>query len=274
MEKIRLNSYKIASQLPLSKIADFFRYHRPLRWQEHIIIEGSHLDWILKYHTIGKQVYLFQFGCITFVNFNAGETRTFLDTLESIIGNIDYNLFHKYYEMHALQLEDNGMCRLWEGRPVLTSFKPEIVYVTALILAKSAALNNIEVDISLLQDETEKFIYYLSKGKLHANSNSFVEITARLLRFKYDSVNNIRIFDRSGLVEQNLYSREVYDTLAAYYELAVRYNRIDRKVKNLHRITESYSSLSYRNTENKQNLYVIFLLVPFPLSYLVKYLLA
>lgn len=272
MEKLRLNSYKIASKLPLPKIAEFFRYQRPLSWQEHIILEGSNLDWILKYHTTGKQVYLFQFGCITFVNFDAGETRTFLHILESIIGKIDYNLFYKYYEMHDLELEGNEMCRLWKGRNELTPFKPEAVYVTALVLAKSAALNNIEVDITSLQDEAENFIFYLSKGKLHANSKSFLEITARLLRFKYDSVNNIRIFERSALVEQNLYAREVYDNLAEYYELSGRYNRLDSKIKDLHRITESYSNLSYSNTESKQYIYTIILLVLFLVPYFFKFL--
>lgn len=271
MKTLHFNSFKIASTFPLDRISHFFRLQRPLSWRDHLLLEDSQLELALKYHTTGKKVYIFQFGCITFINFNEGETRNFLNFFESIAGKISYDMFARFHEYHTFGIYDDGSCMLWENGPVVP-YHAEIISVMATILAKSAALYKVETDISSLLDKIEIFIHYLNKGKLYANSKTFAAITSKLLRFEYDSINNIRIFDRASATEQNLMLRNTYDKLSVYYELNDRFDIIENKVKDLLHITAAYSNLSNKHLENRQNLFVAILLALFPLSYGIEFI--
>lgn len=82
MDSINFSCYLIAPKLPLNKLVEFFKMHRHLSWEEYIVLKGMHLEPILKYATEHKQVYLFEFGCVTFVNFSHAEIHVFIDYLD------------------------------------------------------------------------------------------------------------------------------------------------------------------------------------------------
>lgn len=271
MKTIHLNSFKIFTKLPLNKIAAFFKMLRPLSWKEYIVLKGQHLEMILKHSIEGKQVYLFEFGCITFVNLDSDEIRIFLEYIESIIGKLDYMSFAKFYERHLLYMENDEACRLWKEDDRIFLYQESILPIVANILAKSTALSKIEGEVNVLLDDAENFIKKLQIGQLYLNSKEFQEINTKILRFQYDIINTIRILDRTSSGNSNRLSMEISDALSTYYELQDRVDIIQSKIDDLQRVMKSYSTLSFKQNENRLYWFEIFLLVLFPLSHILHY---
>ncbi len=273
MRTIHFNCYKISARLPLQKIAAYLEMSFPISWKDYIVIRGKHLDMILKYRTTSKQVYLFEFGCATFVNFESDEIRAFLEYLESLTGILDSEYFAKYYETHSIKVYDNGECRLWKGNAEFVEYNTYIIPIVCTVLSRSVALSKIEADADQLLDESEGIITLLQKGKLRASTKKLSSITAKMLRFEYDSVKNIKVLERSNLISRSIEARSIYDILAGYFELSERFEKIRNKCDELRRIVKSYSSLSYKNAENKLLLFETFLLFLFPLFREIRHLL-
>jgi len=251
--------------LPLQKIASYLEMSFPISWKDYIVVKGKHLDTILKYRTSSKQVYLFEFGCVTFVNFESEEIRVFLEYLESLTVILNSEYFAKYYETHTIKVYNSGECRLWKGNDDFVEYNDYIIPIVCTVLSRSVALSKIEDDANLLLDRSENIITFLQKGKLRASKKELASITAKILRFEYDSVGNIKVLERSSLIDQSIEARSVYDILAGHFELGERFENIKNKCDELQKIIKIYSSLSYKNAENKLLLFEIFLLFLFPL---------
>lgn len=273
MKTVHFKCIRVAPKLPLDKISAFFKIHRQLSWKEYIRLQGYPLEMILKYTAASKQVYLYEFGCVCFINFDDSDIGVFVEFLESLTGPIDYTSYVKFQETHGVEIFDNGNCSLWEGSPGNFKYGSYTPHIVSTVLAKSTALSRLETEVSLLLDQSEKFINYLQKGWLHASTKNSAKITAQFLRFKYDSITNIRIFDRPSFSGQHLSEREEYTALSKYFELFERYEILQSKISDLHSITDAYSKLSYRQSENRLYVFEIFLLALFPLSGLIHFLL-
>lgn len=280
MKTIYFNSFNITSKLPLKKIGSFFKMHKVQDWYDYIILDSENLASILKYRTASKSVYIFKFGSITFVNFNEYERHMFMEHLESIIGHIDYSLYVKFHEWHVLNVNDDNMCYLINNdnnsnsnnsTNTLIEYQPFLIPLISIILAKSAALYKIEVDVNKLLDKVDDIIHLLKKGKLQSNSKSFSLSVAKLVRFEYESVNGIKLFDRSHYRHETSISREIYDQFENYYEIHDRFTTIKSKIDNMNGIIKTYSNLSYKNDQKRQYQYEIFLLAFFPIIELLRY---
>ncbi|MCX7749551.1 MAG: RMD1 family protein [Clostridia bacterium] len=271
MQILSFNCYKVAPKIPLEKIAEVSKINKPLIWKEYIVLEGEHLDMFLRYQAEGKSVYIFKFGSITFVNFNEDEVRSFLENIELIVGPLDYDLFAKYYEGHTLKLDGQGYCQLVKGED-FQRYKKYIADVISIVLAKSVALYKVEKNVDYLYDEAEKVIHFLQIGKLRTNIRKFAKGISKILRFEYESVDHIKIFDRQIFIGWGLEAKEAYEKMAGYYELGERFKGIKNKADDLMRITRSYAAMSYKHGENRLYLFEIFLLALFPLSYFLHYI--
>jgi len=249
----------------LQKIAAYLEMSFPISWKDYIVVKGKHLDMILKYKTSSKQVYLFEFGCVTFVNFEGDEIRVFLEHLESVTGILNSEYFAKYYETHTIKVYNNGECKLWKGNADYVEYNDYIIPIVCTVLSRSVALSKIEADASQLLDQSESIITFLQKGKLRASTKRLASITAKIMRFEYDSIGNIKVLERSSLIDQSIEARSIYDILADHFELGERFEIIKNKCDELQKIIKTYSSLSYNNAENKLLLFEVFLLLLFPL---------
>jgi len=269
MKNFTFKSYKIAPSLPLKKIESFFRISRQFTWKEYIVLEGEHIETVLKYAAGSRKVFLFKFGCATFINFSEHEIHTFLKYLESITDNVKIAIYTEYSESHNITVSDNGKCRLWDKSEETIPYGEYILHAVSIVLAKSVELNLIEKDASELLDESESFIIHLQKGVLRASTRKFTKTISKILKFEYNSVNSIKIYDRPVSDKYPIESRAAYDSLAKYYELHKRFDAIHNKINNLREIIKSYSSLSYKKNEFRLLAFEIFLLILFPLSRLL-----
>jgi len=269
MKKITFRSYKISPNFYLKQLSQFFQINMTLKWKSFLLLQGQIVDSILKYHTQGKQVYIFQFGSITFVNFEEGEMSLFLDYIASLVGEVDYTNLLTYTESYSLYLDEEGCYELSERNKVNIPFQIHHSSLFASILAKSSALNKIEKEVSELIDYVEYFVNELENGRLVVKTTQFRSIIAKILRFEYDMIHSIRIFERAEQNHQYISSKEIYDQLAKDYELEDRVQGIQSKINDLRSIIKQYSSLSYRVVSNKNLLLESFLLALFPLIHIL-----
>lgn len=271
VETVSFSCFKIAPRLPLEKIASFFEIRMPQSWNEFLLLTEKHLGEILKSAASFQQVFLFEFGSITFVNFTTEEVSVFLEYLESITGSIQSGFFSKFRESHTLEI-DKGSCRLWNNSKEEIVYDDSIIPIISSILAKSAALGKIEADVDWILDEAEKFINNLQKGRLSMKKRKYAAVLTKILRFEYDIINSVRIFDRPSYADNHLHSRDIFDSLAGYYELHDRFDIVESKMDDLRRITSAYSGLSRSRQEKRLLAFEVFLLALFPLSHLVHWL--
>ncbi|HOM03684.1 MAG TPA: RMD1 family protein [Acetivibrio sp.] len=269
MKTVHFTSYKVATSLPLDKIAALLKANMKFTWDEYILVAGNQLDAILKYHTEDKAVYLFKYGCISFVNFTDKEIYSFLKYLESITSKINYNLMPKYHESHNISIDEDGSCSLWENSDIRVDYDKNIDHILSIILARSTQMDLFETQLNTLLDEAEKFIILLQKRRLLTFTKKSCTIMAKILRFEFESMSCIRIFEHPSLDKHSIKSNEIYDILADYYEFGDRFNIMQSKIKDLRKIVSLYSSLSYSETEKRLLIFEIFLLSLFSLAHII-----
>lgn len=272
MENIKIKSVKVAAFFSLDKIVELLNIPMQFKWDEYLILSGSDLDLILKYNTKDKHVYIFKYGCISFANFEDEEIFTFIKYIESIGSKINYSLIYKYYDIHNVKTLPNQKIKLWQSSDAEYDYNDKLIHTVSIILSKSTELYRFESELNKLLDEAEKFITFLQKGRLGFYRRKSSLLISRILRFKYDSIHNIRVLDRPGFVEQSISLRNIYDNLSKYYELDERLNIVKGKMSSLHDILDLYTSLSFNQSETRLLLFEIFLLALFPASHLFEHI--
>lgn len=270
MEKIFLNTYKVAVRLPLGRIAPFFNLRMDSGRKEYIKVEGIEVDRILKYTSAKKAVYFYKFGCITFLNFYQDEISRFLEYLETLYIDIDYRSLTKFNETHILYLSDDSKVSLWEDVDVEFPYQPFVEDVAAAVLAKSAELYNVETELAEVFDETGKFLKQLNHGYLRANTKKVASIIAKSTRFKYRSIESLRLLDRPSELNRTIESREIFDTMSDYFELRERYIVLSNQMKIMDSIAGEYFSFRNKLSERRLLLFEIVLLASFPLIHFIS----
>jgi required for meiotic nuclear division protein 1 len=269
MKTINFICYKLASRFPLGVAADFFHTHRAFSWKEYIVLGCEQLESVLKYSCSGKYVYLFSFGCLTFINFEQDEVYTLLRYIESITGKMDYSLISTYNESHRLEIDENNMCRPWRTCRESVPYADSILQMIAVILAKSTELYKVETDISKLLDSAEMYINYLQRGRLPGRGRVLSNMTLKIIRFQYETLESIKIYDRPNFQDDRLADRAVYDGLSNYYELKERVAAVQNKTADLQKILEAYSSLSHNRGAARLVWLEVFLLALFPVFHII-----
>ncbi len=269
MKSIHFNCYKIAEKLPLDKLASFFGIKIKTSWNNYLVLDEAQINTVLKHKVSHKQVYVYDFGCITFVNFNSDELKIMLDYIESIAGKIDYNLYINYQDTHIIPIDEHNIIHLWNSSEETFIYNGFILPIVATILAKSTALKKIEYEVSQLLDNEEVLILNLQKRRSRGNARQFAATAAAILRFEYSIINNIRIFDRSQNTAEKMQYRAIYDKLSNYYELQDRYEILEKKATELRNITKAYSNYSFDVQNRRLLLFEVFLLALFPAFHII-----
>lgn len=269
MEKLIFNTYKISARLPLLKIARFFNLKRE-GWKEYIKIEGEAVGNILRYVSDNKAVYFYTFGCITFLNFDQDEITTVLEYLETLSIEIDSKSLLKFNETHVMYRSSDERLSLWEDADITFPYHPYVADIAATVLARSTELYKVETELSEVFDETGHYISQLNHGYFRIRTKKVLSAIAKSTRFKYRSIESIRLLDRPSEFNQTLEAREIFDTLSVYYELDERYIMLSNQMKIMDSITEEYFSFRNKTFERRLLLFEVFLLASFPLIHFIS----
>lgn len=268
MNILMFNTFKVAMRLPLVQIASYFNIDKDA-WKEYIKIGSDDIEKIFMYGSMNKSVYLYKYGCITFVNFKYHEIQYFFEYLNKIYVELDNKLISKFSETHVMAVDDEGFVRLWEDAEEVHKLDGFLLDITATVLAKSTELYKIETELTKVLDEAEQLINYLNIGRLRANSRRVISIIAKCTRFKYRSIESVRLLDRPPEFTKTIETKKVFDELSAFFELNDRYTTMLSRTDVLDSITEEYFSYKSNQAERRLLMFEIALLAIFPIMHFI-----
>lgn len=268
MRQINFNCYKIAAKIPLASFALFLGVQEMPHHKEYMEIKRDYLTQILKYDKEEQAVFLFEFGCITFVNFNLEEIRTFSVFMDKFLKNSKRQTFIRFHQPFSISVDDQNSFHLFGASSSINKFSGIVIPTIGIALAKLTALMAIEENLNLIFDETENLVNRMQNGKINIKAAKYAKEMAKILRFEYDSAYCIHVFERCDIANSFLESRILYDQMIENFNYRKRINILQQKMDALHYIFKTFMSFSQNWQENRQLYIEIALLALFPLFYL------
>ena len=132
--------------------------------------------------------------------------------------------------------------------------------IVATILAKSVALEKIEMEISTLLDDIEDVVNALHQGKLSVSDDKLAKMSASILEFKLSTISNIMLLDKPVITWNNENASDLFDELVILFEIKDRYGKNRQKIDTLMDITEVFSGLAHAKRDNRLEWAVIILI--------------
>lgn len=267
MKHIDFECYKVAAKLPLAVFRSYLGVKQQPHRSEYLEIKGGSLAQVMKYGKEEQSVFLFSFGCVTFVQFSPDEIRLFLHFMDALM-KPGRNSALAGREALSFDVSGEGLFRLREQDAEEMRFSPLVVPTLAAALAKLTALSAMEEDVLTIFDEAESFVDRMQRGRLNIRAVKYAKEMAKILRFQYDSAYCIRIFERCDLAEQYLESRVLFDRFMEEHQYRQRIQVLQQKTDALHRTFDTFLTLSQNWQENRELYIEIALLAIFPFFYL------
>lgn len=261
MKTIRYYSFKVADDLDLNLIADYFKINRPIKWSDNLMIDNTLVESVVKRPVSGHQVYFYKYGVISFIGFFEDEMREMVSLLNTIIP-INYTYFASYYEHYQAKTGDHGEFFLSSDSTL--SYK-KMAPIIAETIAKSVGLNHMEIELSSLMNKVEPLLDQMDRGKVKIDKRT-KKILGETLAFKYNLTTTLDIFDRPRSTQSNSEIKEGYDYLSELFELNDRYAIVENKIDDLKKIIYKYYNFNHHKKERDLYIFEVALLVCFPLS--------
>lgn len=249
----------LSNEIDLNKIAQHFGINRKFKWEESLSLKPTELQGIIS-QPENKMVYIFHFGSVVFLNFQHHEIMDVVNYMKKVeVGIIHSNLF-KYVDEYKIETDPEGIFAI-NNEYMVTEEQVDYQWdIVATILAKSVALDKIEMDISLLLDEIEEVVNNLHQGKLAVSDEKLAKMSASILGFKLSTISYIMLLDKPAITWNNENASELFNELTTLFELSERYSKNRHKIDTLMDITEVFSGLAHAKRGTRLEWAVIILI--------------
>lgn len=257
METKSIKAFSLCNEISLDKVASHFGINKKYKWEDFLTLKEENLKGVLPVPE-GKNVVIFPFGSIVFVNMEHHEIVdivNYLKKLEQNLKNADYKFGESY--MLEIGVEETSV---GFNSMAVSDYQNYHLGILATVLAKSVALEKVEKDLGELVDEFENVVELLGKGMLNISDEKIAKMSARILGFKFDTISYIMLLDKPDITWENQEAETLYMQLSQFYELNERYEKIQSKTETLMDITQVFGSLAQQKRGNKLEWLVIILI--------------
>lgn len=258
MENQEFVAYALSDEMDLNVIANHFGVDRKLRWEEVLTLREANLKGILK-DPEGKRVALTSFGSAVFINCQPHEIRDVVIYLQRVDPHLKEARMDLKDTYHLSVIPD-AETTIHYDQATVHSIGPHHHEIISVVLAKSVALERIELGINRLLDDSEEIVRYLETGKLNISDERLAKLSARILSFKYNSLSYIMLLDKPDVAWRGQDTLELFTELNGYFELAERYGRLQLKTETLLDITDSFGNFTHARRSNRLEWVVIILI--------------
>lgn len=262
MTKFNFTARAICSEFNISNICKYYNINKKIKWEEPLILNGEYLSGFKI--TNNKLVYIYYFGAIVFVNFENKEVQQFIEHIKNIPGSIkSINKDIKYdcVEDYEIVCDNSADYNLGFEICNISNIEEYNLDMTALVIAKSIALETIENKVSVVFDEVETIIKSFKKGKVNLNGKKSAAIIGNVLAFKHTVISYIMLLDKPDITWQNADAEKFFNDLADLFELDDRYKVLNAKIQTLLDATEIFSDFSHTRTSTILEIIVILLIL-------------
>ncbi len=251
-------AHALTDEMDLNLIANHFGINRKLRWEEVLTLKDTNLKGILK-DPEGKRVALTSFGSAVFINCQPHEIRDmvlYLQRIDPHLKEARLDLMDTYH----LTVEPDAEVTIHYDHAIVPAVGPHHQEIISVVLAKSIALERIELGINRLLDESEEIVGYLETGRLTISDERLAKLTARILSFKYNSLSYIMLLDKPDIAWRGQDTMELFADLSGLFELGERYGRLQLKTETLLDITDAFANFTHARRSNRLEWVVIILI--------------
>lgn len=249
----------LSNEINLNKIAQHFGINRKFKWEEFLLLTSSELQGIVG-QTNNKMVYLFHFGSIVFLNFQHHEIMDVINYMQKIEVAIHHSNIFKYADDYKIEINPEEPIGINNEYMVTEQQAEYQLDIVSTILAKSVALDKIEMDISYVLDEIEEVVNNLHQGKLAVSDEKLAKMSASILGFKLSTISYIMLLDKPAITWDNENASMLFDELTKLFELDERYDKNRHKIDTLMDITEVFSGLAHAKRGTRLEWVIIILI--------------
>lgn len=260
MVTINFKAVALTNEISLNKIASHFGIKHKFRWEESLRLDGDALKGIVPEST-DQSIYIFPFGSIVFVNCEYHEIMDIIHYLartEKSLAQITTLDFCDDYKIEISPEENPSINNDHMITSSELSYQREIV---GTVLAKSVALDRLEVDIDKLLDEIEDIVTYLQRGHLTISDKKLAKMSARILGFRLSTISYLMILDKPEITWMNEEAEILFDKLSPLFELTDRGENIRLKSEMLMDITKVFTELGHAKRGNRLEWGIIILIM-------------
>lgn len=262
MTKFYFAARAICSEFNISNICKYYNINKKIKWEEPLILKGNHLSQFKD--TNNKMVYIYYFGSVIFVNFTEKERELFIEQIKNIpdgIKNINKEIKYDCIDEYEITCDEKVENEIGFEICNVKSLEDYNLDMTALVLAKSVALETIENRLSIVFDEVEKIISLLKIGKVNMTAKKAASIIGGVLSFKHTVISYIMLLDKPDITWENENAKIFFNDLADLFELDDRYNILNAKIESLLEVTEIFADLSHSRKATILEIIVIVLIL-------------
>lgn len=249
----------INNELNLNKIAKHFGINRSFKWEESLTLSEQLLQGIVQ-DIVNKSIYIFHFGSIVFINFQYHEIMDFLNYIKKIQPELNVTDKFKHTDDYKLEIKQGESQTINNDLMTTSQAEKYQMEIIATILAKSVALEKIEIEIGYLLDEIEYIVNKLQQSELAFSDKKLARFSGNILGFKLNTISYIMLLDKPDITWENEAASNLFNDLSNLFELDDRYKTILDKTATLMDITEVFSGLAHAKRGNKLEWAVIILI--------------
>lgn len=261
MQSWDFKSLVLCNEINLNIISKHFGINRKFKWEDPLVLFDSTLKGILK-EVENKWVYVYHYGSLVFINMEHHEIQDVINYLKTIDLNLQNNsIQNEYIDEYRLEVDGTYEHALYNDLMTSHEFLPYHLDILSLILSKSTSLRKIETDIDKLLDSVETTINYLDTGKFNISDETIAKTSAKVLRFKYNTISYLMLLDKPKSAWDNEDIENFFLQVSSLFDISDRYEKIMHKSGILQDITDVFSSLTHEKRSTKLEIMVIILIL-------------
>lgn len=260
MSTIYFKAVALTSEININKIAMHFGIDHKFRWEESLKLSEDALKGIVP-ETMGKSIYVFPFGSIVFVNCEHHEIMDLIHYLGRIEKSLASITTLDYFDDYIIEISPNGIPAINNDSMITSSELSHQREIVGTVLAKSVALDRLEIDINKLLDEIEDIVNYLQRGYLTVSDKKLAKISARILGFRLRTISYIMLLDKPEITWLNEEAEKLFDKLSPLFDLTDRCENIRLKSETLLDITGVFTELALAKRGSRLEWAIIILII-------------
>ena len=260
MSIINFKAVALTIEINLNKIATHFGINHKFRWEESLRLNEDALKGIIP-NSIGKSIYVFPFGSVVFVNCEHHEIMDLIHYLGRIEKSLSMVTTLDYFDDYKIEISQEGTHAINNDSMITSSEQSHQREIVGTVLAKSVALDRLEVDIDKLIDEIEDIVDCLQRGYLEVSDKKLAKMLARILGFRLSTISYIMLLDKPEITWLNEDAEKLFDQLSTLFDLIDRCENIRLKSEMLMDITNVFSELAHAKRGNRLEWGIIILII-------------
>ena len=253
-------SLVLCNEINLNVISNHFGITKKFKWEDALVLNQTGLSGILN-DVEDKLVYIYHFGSLVFINMEFHEIQDFIKYIKNIDPVLKNNVPNSYIDEYRLEVSPEHEYTLYNDLMIAPEFMPYFLDILSLVLAKSTSLRKIENDIDKLLDGVEDIINYLDTGKFNMSDKQIAKTSAKVLRFKYNTISYLMLLDKPKSAWDNEDIENFYMEIVSLFDIKERYDKIKHKTEILQDITDVFSSVTHEKRSTKLEIMVIVLIL-------------